>query len=62
MTVFMLLWGFIGMLFPIPVFFRGPVSTNDAGRFMEQDLLVGALIGSIVGFALEQLIRIGQRD
>jgi hypothetical protein len=57
MAVFMLLWAFIGMLFPVPaMLFPRHVTTNDTSQ------LEGALFGAIVGFALEQLIRIGQRD
>jgi hypothetical protein len=29
---------------------------------MVQDLLIGSLTGAGVGFVLEQLVRIGQRD
>jgi hypothetical protein len=63
MTVFMLIWAVIGMLFPVPaMLFPRYTTTNDAGRLMEQMQWEGALFGAIVGFALEQLIRIGQRD
>ncbi|HXY33436.1 MAG TPA: hypothetical protein VEI07_04365 [Planctomycetaceae bacterium] len=63
MTVFMLLWAFIGMLFPVPaMLFPRHTTSNDVGRLMEQMQWEGALFGAIVGFAIEQLIRIGQRD
>jgi hypothetical protein len=63
MTIFMLLWAFIGMLFPIPaILFTRYTTTNDAGGLTEQMMYEGALFGAILGFAFEQLIRIGQRD
>jgi hypothetical protein len=63
MTIFMLLWAFIGMLFPVTaILFPRYTTSNDIGRLMEQVQWEGALFGAIVGFALEQLIRIGQRD
>jgi hypothetical protein len=63
-AVFMLIGVFFGMIFGpmITGLFRGPVTTNDAGRADAEDALICAVAGSLAGIAVERFIRAAQHD